>query len=92
MPSSAAYIHRFGSLIRAYEAVGFTPDRDYRRLHFRCTIKLHDIGRNTMHTTCLIERRLSCVQVNGRRPFPPCLTTGYRLCVGAEAWAANAAI
>ena len=32
MPSSAAYIHRFGSLIRAYEAVGFTPDRDYRFL------------------------------------------------------------
>ncbi|AOE91050.1 recombinase family protein [Ralstonia pseudosolanacearum] len=42
MPSSAAYAHRFGSLIRAYQAVGFTPDRDYhyieinrflRRLH-----------------------------------------------------------
>ncbi len=32
MPSSAAYIHRFGSLIRAYEAVGFTPDRDYKFL------------------------------------------------------------
>ena len=32
MPSTATYIHRFGSLIRAYEAVGFTPDRDYRFL------------------------------------------------------------
>lgn len=32
MPSAAAYIHRFGSLIRAYQAVGFTPDRDYRFL------------------------------------------------------------
>jgi len=32
MPSAAAYIHRFGSLIRAYQAVGFTPDRDYRYL------------------------------------------------------------
>ena len=30
MPSSCVYAHRFGSLIRAYEAVGFTPDRDYR--------------------------------------------------------------
>lgn len=51
MPSAAAYIHRFGSLIRAYEAVGFTPDRDYqflevnrflRSLHpeiIRCTEK-----------------------------------------------------
>lgn len=32
MPSSSAYIQRFGSLIRAYETVGFTPDRDYRYL------------------------------------------------------------
>lgn len=32
MPSAAAYAHRFGSLIRAYHAVGFTPDRDYRYL------------------------------------------------------------
>jgi len=32
MPSSAAYAHRFGSLIRAYQAVGFTPDRDYQYL------------------------------------------------------------
>lgn len=30
MPSASVYMHRFGSLIRAYQAVGFTPDRDYR--------------------------------------------------------------
>ncbi|MGF6506117.1 recombinase family protein [Paraburkholderia sp. 32] len=30
MPSSSVYAYRFGSLIRAYQAVGFTPDRDYR--------------------------------------------------------------
>ena len=30
MPSSGAYAHRFGSLLRAYSLVGFTPDRDYR--------------------------------------------------------------
>ena len=32
MPSAAAYAHRFGSLIRAYQAVGFTPDQDYQYL------------------------------------------------------------
>ena len=32
MPSAAAYVHRFGSLIQAYQAVGFTPDRDYQYL------------------------------------------------------------
>ena len=30
MPSSSAYNSRFGSLLRAYGLVGFTPDRDYR--------------------------------------------------------------
>ncbi|MCF8186597.1 MAG: recombinase family protein [Sulfuritalea sp.] len=32
MPSTSIYTHRFGSLIRAYQMVGFTPDRDYRYL------------------------------------------------------------
>jgi DNA invertase Pin-like site-specific DNA recombinase len=32
MPSTSVYTHRFGSLIRAYQMVGFTPDRDYRYL------------------------------------------------------------
>jgi DNA invertase Pin-like site-specific DNA recombinase len=30
LPSSGAYSSRFGSLLRAYQLVGFTPDRDYR--------------------------------------------------------------
>ncbi len=29
-PLSSSYRHRFGSLLRAYKLVGFTPDRDYR--------------------------------------------------------------
>jgi DNA invertase Pin-like site-specific DNA recombinase len=29
MPSPAVYRHRFGTLIRAYELIGYTPDRDY---------------------------------------------------------------
>lgn len=32
LPSAAAYAHRFGSLMRAYQKVGFSPDRDYRFL------------------------------------------------------------
>lgn len=30
LPSSGAYQSRFGSLLRAYKLVGFTPERDYR--------------------------------------------------------------
>ncbi len=42
MPSAATYIHRFGSLIRAYAAVGFTPDRDYQFLEVNKFLrKLH---------------------------------------------------
>ncbi|MEM5426123.1 recombinase family protein [Paraburkholderia ferrariae] len=29
-PSSSAYANRFGSLLRTYELIGYTPDRDYR--------------------------------------------------------------
>jgi DNA invertase Pin-like site-specific DNA recombinase len=32
MASSSVYAHRFGSLLRAYAIVGFTPGRDYRFL------------------------------------------------------------
>ncbi len=30
MPSSSIYRHRFGSLIRAYSLIGYSPGRDYR--------------------------------------------------------------
>jgi len=30
LPSISAYQSRFGSLLRAYKLVGFTPDKDYR--------------------------------------------------------------
>jgi DNA invertase Pin-like site-specific DNA recombinase len=32
MPTQAAYRKRFGSLVRAYRLVGYTPNRDYRYL------------------------------------------------------------
>jgi DNA invertase Pin-like site-specific DNA recombinase len=30
MPSSSTFRHRFGSLVRAYQLVGYSPSRDYR--------------------------------------------------------------
>jgi DNA invertase Pin-like site-specific DNA recombinase len=39
MPSSSVYSYRFGSLIRAYKAVGFTPDRDYRYVEINRLIR-----------------------------------------------------
>jgi hypothetical protein len=49
MPSSSVYAFRFGSLIRAYQTVGFTPDRDYHYIEInRFLRRLHpDIVRET---------------------------------------------
>lgn len=42
LPSSSAYSSRFGSLLRAYLLVGFTPDRDYRYVQINRDLrKLH---------------------------------------------------
>lgn len=42
MPSSSAYSHRFGSLIQAYQLIGYTPRRDYRYIEInRHLRKLH---------------------------------------------------
>lgn len=50
MPSSGAYQHRFGSLIRAYELVGFQPDRDYRYIEINRFLrqKHHDVVAETV--------------------------------------------
>ncbi|HOW74096.1 MAG TPA: recombinase family protein [Phycisphaerae bacterium] len=42
MPSSASYRSRFGSLVRAYRLVGYTPERDYEYIEInRHLRKLH---------------------------------------------------
>jgi DNA invertase Pin-like site-specific DNA recombinase len=42
MPSSSGYRARFGSLIRAYRLVGYTPERDYQYLEInRILRKMH---------------------------------------------------
>jgi hypothetical protein len=39
LPSSSAYQHRFGSLLRAYQLVGFTPDRDYEYIEINRALR-----------------------------------------------------
>ncbi|MBW7894880.1 MAG: recombinase family protein [Opitutaceae bacterium] len=40
MPSSAAFRHRFGSLIRAYSLVGYTPETDYSFIEINRFLRL----------------------------------------------------
>jgi DNA invertase Pin-like site-specific DNA recombinase len=49
LPSSGAYQSRFGSLLRAYELVGFTPDRDYR--YIEINKRLRTIHAKTVEAT-----------------------------------------
>jgi hypothetical protein len=39
LPSSSAYRHRFGSLLRAYHLVGYTPRRDYHYLEINRALR-----------------------------------------------------
>jgi len=49
LPSSGAYQSRFGSLLRAYKLVGFTPDRDYR--YIEINQRLRKIYARIIHDT-----------------------------------------
>ncbi len=40
MPSTAAYRSRFGSLLRAYELIGYQPERDYRYVETNRQLRL----------------------------------------------------
>jgi DNA invertase Pin-like site-specific DNA recombinase len=39
LPSSSAYRNRFGTLLRAYYLVGFTPERDYQYVEINRTLR-----------------------------------------------------
>lgn len=73
MPSSGAYQSRFGSLIRAYELIGFKPDRDFRyveinrmlrALHQRTVAEVID-GLCTQGGNLSRDARTDLLTVNG---------------------------
>jgi len=39
LPSSSAYQNRFGSLLSAYQLVGFTPDRDFQYIEINRSLR-----------------------------------------------------
>ena len=58
MPSAAIYAHRFDSLIRAYQRVGYTPDRDYRYLEINRILR-------QMHPRVIAEAVAEIAAVGG---------------------------
>ena len=55
MPSSGTYCSRFGSLVRAYQLVGFTPERDYRYIEINRALRRIHAGA-VAHAVAEIER------------------------------------
>lgn len=44
MPSTSTYRHRFGSLVQAYQLIGYDPARDYRYIETNRTLRLMHPG------------------------------------------------
>jgi DNA invertase Pin-like site-specific DNA recombinase len=64
MPSSAAYRHRFGSLMRAYKLIGYVPVRDYRFLETNRVLRL-------MHPRVLEETQIKIERLGGTVMLDP---------------------
>jgi len=58
LPSSSAYQGRFGSLLRAYQLVGFSPDRDYRYVEINRALR-------QMHPRIVAETVSEIARVGG---------------------------
>jgi DNA invertase Pin-like site-specific DNA recombinase len=62
-PSSSAYQSRFGSLLRAYQLVGFTPDRDYQYIEVNRVLRALHPG-TVADVITGIERAGGCIEKN----------------------------
>lgn len=58
MPSSSVYTHRFGSLVKAYQLVGYTPLRDYRYIEINRLLR-------RMHPEIVAETRTHMENLGG---------------------------
>ncbi len=74
MPSTASYRYRFGSLVRAYELVGYTPERDYsfletnRQLRNLYPALVDDVSRSLSQAGAVVDRdeATDLLTVNGQ--------------------------
>ena len=66
MPSSSMYASRFGGLVRAYQLIGFEPDRDYRFLEINKYLR--ELHKDAIENT--IEKLMECgadIQLNDNK-------------------------
>jgi DNA invertase Pin-like site-specific DNA recombinase len=94
MPSSAAYRHRFGSLVRAYQLVGYSSERNYgfvdanRQLRRFYPQLVGDIVRSLAGAGAMVERDESSdlLTVNGQFRVSIVLSRYQRTPAGSPRW------
>ena len=94
LPSSGMYQRRFGSLCRAYELIGFTPDRDYqyieinrrlRRLHAGIVAEIiHAI--EELGSRVIVDSATGLFTINGEFTASIVVARFRRTAGGAKRW------
>jgi DNA invertase Pin-like site-specific DNA recombinase len=94
MPSAAAYRHRFGSLLRAYEKIGWSTGRDFTHLETTRRLReLHptlvgEIVRSLEAVGAHVEREpgADCLVINGQFRVAIVLSRYTRTPTGSPRW------
>lgn len=94
LPSSSAYRHRFGSLLRAYKLVGYTPHRDYRYIEINRALRrlhpgmLEEIIIGLRQAGATVERTEKCglLDVNGEFSLSVVIARCKETPTGALRW------
>jgi DNA invertase Pin-like site-specific DNA recombinase len=93
-PSSSAYRTRFGSLIRAYELIGFTPDRDYRYIEINRALRqmYPEVIASTIRSIEMIggavrqDQVTDLLTVNDEFTASLCLVRSQETAAGSHRW------
>ncbi|HTG06612.1 MAG TPA: recombinase family protein [Bradyrhizobium sp.] len=94
LPSSSTYRARFGSLARAYQLVGFTPDRDFRYIEINRALRaLHpEVVASAVEQIALIggkvveDEATQLLTVNGEFTVSVCIARCMATASGALRW------
>jgi DNA invertase Pin-like site-specific DNA recombinase len=94
MPSASAYVSRFGSLVRAYNLIGFLPERDYQYIEINKVLRrLHpEIVNRTvqeiesLHGNVTRDKRTGLLSVNDEFTVSTVLSRSRRSAVGHFSW------
>jgi hypothetical protein len=94
MPSSSAYRSRFGSLVRAYELIGYSPARDYRFIEINRALRaMHSdvvdetvAGIEAAGGSVEIDQETDLLHVNGEFTASVVISRCFELPSGASRW------